>query len=143
MPVWMKRIRGVLGMGLLWGAVWGLVGGGLMEGLVDPAGRILDMWPQVLAIVGFIGGVGFAGAVMLRGERRGLGRSSFAEFGALGAAAGVVQGLIAMALVGAPALFLVVTITGSTLGGIASLAVARMAGRRELSSGASGGAITD
>lgn len=130
MPKWLRRIRGALGMGLLWGAVWAVVGGGLMEVVVDPEGKILDMWPQVLGMVGFLGGVIFSTLLGIAGGRRSFDEFSFREFAALGAVAGLLQGALAMVIVGAPALFIGITIAGSVVAASGSLAVARMGGSR-------------
>jgi hypothetical protein len=78
MTTWMRRVRGALGMGLCWAALWGLVGGFLMEGIFDRQGEIVDMWTQVLGIAGFLGGVLFSLLVSLAGRRRGLDAFSFA-----------------------------------------------------------------
>ena len=64
MTTWIRRLRGALGMGLLWALAWGFVGG-LIELTWNiwpgfPLGPLMDMWIQGLAIPGFIGGVQFA-----------------------------------------------------------------------------------
>ncbi len=46
MKEWLRGILGAVGMGLTWAAGWGLVGGGLMELLVDPTGSVVDVWPS-------------------------------------------------------------------------------------------------
>ena len=115
-----------------WGAGWAVVGGGLMEVFIDPHGTILDMWPQVLAVVGFLGGVIFSAMLGIVGGHRSFDEFSFREFAALGAVAGLLQGVFAIAIVGAPALFVGVTTLGSAVAAAGSLAVARMAGTRRL-----------
>lgn len=118
-------------MGLVWGVVWALVGGGLMEVFVDPRGRILDMWPQVLGIAGFLGGAAFSLVFGIAARRRSFDQLSLARFGALGAAAGVVVGAFLMTT-GAPALIIApaaLLCAGSASG---SLALARRAKERDL-----------
>ncbi len=132
MPHWLKRIRSALIMGLIWGAFWAIVGGFIMEGIIDPRGEIVDMWPQVLGIVGFMGGVIFSGAISLLAGRRGLNEFSFREFAGLGAVTGVLQGVVAMLMVGAPLLFLAVTTGVSALVAAGTLGVVRAAGRKPL-----------
>jgi D-alanyl-D-alanine carboxypeptidase len=132
-PHWLKRIRSALVVGLVWGGLWAIVGGGIMESFIDPQGDIVDMWPQVLGIVGFLGGVIFSGVISIMAGHRKLNEFSFAEFAGLGAVAGVLQGAAAMALVGAPALFIAITTVVSAVAATGSLAVARMAGRKQLS----------
>ena len=66
MTTWIRRLRGALGMGLLWALAWGFVGG-LIELTWNiwpgfPLGPLMDMWIQGLAIPGFIGGVLFGAA---------------------------------------------------------------------------------
>lgn len=47
MTGWLRRIRAAIGMGLIWGVGWAIVGGAIMEGIVDPHGRILGCgWPS-------------------------------------------------------------------------------------------------
>jgi hypothetical protein len=136
MRQWLRRIRGVLGMGLIW-AVGGLGVGGLIELLdnVLPGGLAMasavDMWPQTLAIVAFRRGVVFAIVLGLaRGHRR-FEDFSLAEFAAWGAVAGVVLGVLAVAM-GSGIGFAAVTTLLSAAGGASELALARMAERREL-----------
>lgn len=90
---WFKRARSVLGMGVIWALGWAIVGGGIMEGIVDPNGQILDMWPQTLAIPGFIVGVLFALLLWIKDGRRRFDELSLPGFTALGAAAGAVLGV--------------------------------------------------
>lgn len=97
MKSWLRRLRGAFGMGLTWAIGWAIVGGGIMEGIVDPHGRILDMWPQTLAIPGFIGGVVFAGLLWMAEGRRRFEELSLPRFGALGALVGVMLGGLAVA----------------------------------------------
>lgn len=55
----LKNIGGAIGLGLAWllaGAFIGLI---VFEGLVDPDGKIADIWPAVLGLPGFFGGVTF------------------------------------------------------------------------------------
>lgn len=97
MKSWFRRLRGALGMGFTWAIGWAIVGGGIMEGIVDPHGRILDMWPQTLAIPGFVGGVVFAGMLWMAEGRRRFDELSLPRFGALGALVGVLLGGLALA----------------------------------------------
>lgn len=131
----LRRLRGALVVGLVWGGAWAVVGGAIMEGIVDPRGAVVDMWPQLLGMVGFLGGVIFAGLVGLAGRRRSLDEFSHAEFAGLGALAGVLQGALAMLLFGAPALFTAVTLATSALAAVGSLGVVRWAGARRLAGG--------
>jgi hypothetical protein len=136
MPSWLKRVRGVVVMGLVWGAAWGVAGGAIMEGIVDPHGEILDMWPQTLAIVGFVGGVAFSTVLGLAARRRRFAELSLAQFAVWGAVAGLLQGAFATRF-GAPPAFIAFTAVVGVIAGCATLTVARMADeRRSLHAGA-------
>lgn len=131
MKPWLRRIRGALGMGLIWAVVWAIIGGGVMEAFVDPNGEILDMWPQVLGIAGFLGGTAFSIVFGIAAGRRRFDELSLARFGAWGAVAGVVVGAFLMTT-GAPAVIIApaaLLCAGSASG---SLALARRAKERAL-----------
>jgi hypothetical protein len=135
----LKRLRGALGMGLTWAVAWAVIGGGVMEGIVDPDGRILDMWPQTLAIPGFVGGVLFSGMLWVSAGRRRFEELSLSRFGILGGATGAVLGALAVALglaAGALPLWLrvaAIAAPATVLGAVSAagtLALARRAGQR-------------
>lgn len=84
MGKWLRRIRGALGMGVIWGATWSAAG-------MIPRwlfGFNTDVpFPIVFGVLGFVAGVTFAGIVVLTESRRSLGQVSpgrFAAWGALG-----------------------------------------------------------
>lgn len=143
MKQWFRRIRGALGMGLTWAMGWAIIGGGIMEGIVDPRGEILDMWPQTLAIPGFLLGVVFSMVLMVAERRRRFDELSLPRFASLGALAGVLLGTYAVATGAASTLPLLVRsamiIAPLTLlsaaSASASLALARYAERRQLANG--------
>lgn len=147
MSQWLRRIRAILVMGVIW-AIGGIGVGGLIE-LVDnvlPAAhgftRLVDMWPQTLAILAFPHGVVFAILLgVLRGHRR-FEELSLPQFAAWGALAGVALGAVAMAL-GAGIGFVAMTTLLSAVGGATSLQVARMAERRGLLGAAAPDARTE
>jgi hypothetical protein len=141
---WLRRIRAVVGMGLIW-AVGGLFLGGLIE-LLDnvlpaahPFTRLIDMWPQTLAILAFRRGVLFAVVLGIVGGRRRFEEFSLSEFAAWGAAAGLVLGAVAMAL-GAGVVFAGITTLLSAIAGAGSLVLARMAESRGLLGAGAGAA---
>ena len=91
-----RRLRGALGIGVMWGVLWAAIGLalGFIVGIVRPdqigpgegPGRIA----AVLGFVGFLSGLGFAGLVSLAERRRtihelSLGRAAL--WGLLGSAA--------------------------------------------------------
>lgn len=141
MTKWPRRVRAALGMGLLW-AVGGVAVAAVLETLdniapaTHPVTRLVDMWPQALAILGFFLGVIFAIVLGVVGRRRRFDEFSLGEFTAWGVLSGLVLGAVGMLAFGAGPLFLVITTLLSTIGGASSLVVARMAeGRGLLGSG--------
>ena len=96
MTTWIRRLRGALGMGLLWALAWGLVGGlieltwNLWPGF--PLGPLMDMWIQGLVIPGFIGGGLFALILGVAEHHRRYEELSPSRFALWGAAAGMLLG---------------------------------------------------
>lgn len=136
----LRRVRGALGMGVTWALTWAVVGGGIMEGIVDPNGEILDMWPQTLAIPGFVFGIAFSVLLAVAARRRRFDELSLSRFAAWGAGTGLLMGGLALAAGALPALapfwwraaVLVAPVTLlSTISSTGALAVARLATRRE------------
>ncbi len=148
MSLALRRIRGAVGMGLSWALVWAVVGGGIMELIVDPRGRILDMWPQTLAVPGFVCGAMFSLVLALGERRRRFDELSLLRFAAWGAVTGLLVGALALAAGAAPGvapLLRAAVILGpvtllSALSAPAILALARLAGRRESLGAAAAGA---
>ena len=93
MKKWMSGIRGAILMTVLWVIGWGLGFGGIME-LVDPDGKIQDVWPTLLAIPGFVGRILFA-ALLLNIERgSSFDHVSLVRFALWGAVTGAVLGVL-------------------------------------------------
>jgi hypothetical protein len=84
----------------------------------------VDMWPQTLAIPGFIGGVHFAVVLMIAARRQRSDQLSMPRFSALGAVAGLALGALAMAI-GAPVMFLGIMTFAGTVAAAGSLLLAR------------------
>ena len=139
---WLRRIRAALGMGLIWAAGGAGVGGvlelidNLFPGALSFIAKV-DMWPQLLAIPGFFGGVVFAMMLGIVGRRRRFDELSFPRFAAWGAAAGLLLGSLAVTI-GAPAAFIGITTLGSAIAAAGSLALARIAEKRELNTSPNG-----
>ena len=145
---WLRRIRGALGMGIVW-AIGGALIGGFIELLLNifsglEALHAVDMWPQTLAIPGFVGGVFFAIVLGIAGSRNksDMSMRQFAMWGALAGllfsgfllATGFMHGLVPSFLLRA-ALFVAPITLLSTGGAAASYALARRGDKRELSAG--------
>ena len=136
MTTWLRRARGVLGMGVAW-AIGGLGVAALIEGAdnITPGGiqaiHVIDMWPPVLLVAGFVGGVVFGTLLGVFGSRRRFEELSLPRFTALGAATGLLLAGVVVAT-GGPVFATAVMLASGTIGGAASLAVARVAERRGL-----------
>jgi hypothetical protein len=93
---WLRKLRGLLGVGLTWGLLWGAIGAaiGLVVGLLDPGAWTLANpvaeWALGLGVYGVVSGVGFGGLLSLgEGKRtlRDLSLRRVALWGVLGSAA--------------------------------------------------------
>ncbi len=139
MTKWLRRVRGVLGMGVAWG-IGGLGVAALIEGADNimpggiPAIHVVDMWPPLLLVAGVVGGVAFGTLLGIVGARHRFEELSLARFTTLGAVTGLLLAGVVVAT-GGPGLVAVVALAGGTVGGAASLAVARVAERRGLLGG--------
>jgi hypothetical protein len=132
----LRRIRGALGMGLIWGAAWGIAGS-LPRWLF---GIETDVpFPLVFGVLGFISGVTFSAVIALTEGRRSFDQLSIPRFASWGAVGGfLVSALFARAaslglgdvLVVAPTFAVACAACAS-----ASLAIARRAERLELPNG--------
>ena len=140
MKKWLRRIRGALGMGLIWAAGWAPVGV-LIGMIVDPDGSMDEMWVAVGAYAGFLGGVVFSAVLGMAAGRRRFDELSLSRVGAWGAVAGLLVGALPFAVgestTELPLWLLAVVVIGSItlLSGVSaagSLALARMAENRKV-----------
>ena len=121
MKKWMHGIRGVFLIVVLWVIGWGMGFGGIME-LIDPDGKIQDVWPTLLAVPGFIGGVLFAGLVTVGERGRDLDQISLLRCALWGGVTGIVLGLLTIPAEvgdvspGAAGMTAIATILGVTAG---------------------------
>ena len=93
MKKWMSGIRGAVVMIVLWVIGWGLGFGGIME-VVDPDGKIRDVWPTLLAIPGFIGGGIFSALLLIAERGRSFNEVPLFRFALWGAVTGIVLGIL-------------------------------------------------
>lgn len=127
MRKWLRRIRGAVVVGLTWAVAWGVIGGAVMELIVDPHGRIADIWPMVLGIPGFFGGLLFALVFSIAERRRRFEELSLPRFGAWGAIAGALLGGIGVVAFGLGAGIMIPLALLGAASASGSLALARRA----------------
>lgn len=106
MKSWLRRIRGVVGMGLTWAVGWALVGvligvaSTVLTGLPwDSFFEIFDAPLPALAVPGFFGGALFSAVLGIAGRRRRFDELSLPRFAAWGAVGGLLLSLIPATLV--------------------------------------------
>ncbi len=141
MKRWLRRIRGAVGMGLVWAAAWAPAGV-LLGMVVDPDGSMDEMWAAVGAYPRFLGGVAFSAVLAAAAGRRRLEPLSLPRVAAWGAAAGLLVGALPFALGAStterPPSLLLAAVTAGTIALLSaasaagSLALARRAEGREL-----------
>ena len=106
MKSWMRRIRGVVGMGLTWAFGWAVAGvligvsSLLLPGLPwDAFFEVFDAPLPALAVPGFFAGVFFSAVLGIAGRRRRFSELSLPRVAAWGALGGVLLTLFPFALV--------------------------------------------
>ena len=139
MTTWARRIRGAIGMGLVWGAAW--FGAGILLARVPSFKSDLPL-ALLFAPLGFVTGIIFSGILTGVEGRHGFQGASLSRFAGWGAASGLLLSgifVVGAALRGAALWgeFLVFGPPLAIAGAICaagSLAVARRVQRRELPS---------
>lgn len=135
MAQWLRRARGALGLGLVWAVGMGCVGGvielvdNIAPGLL-PFASAVDMWPQTLAIPGFLGGALFGIVLGISQRSRRFEELSLPGFAISGGVGGAVLGALGCAL-GAPLAFIPIAAVVSAGAATGSLAFARLAQSRQ------------
>jgi hypothetical protein len=129
----LRRIRGAIGMGLIWGAAWGVAGTMLA---VVTRFKADAPFPLIFGVLGFIAGVIFSAILALTEGRRSFDQMSLPRFAVWGATGGLLlSAVFAKAasldwgdvLAIAPTFAVACAVCAS-----GSLAIARRAGPREL-----------
>lgn len=102
MSGWLRRLKGAIGMGLFWAAS-GFAAGGVIELIhniwPNPIGAAVDIWPMMLAVPGFLGGLGFSAVLAIAGRRRRFDELSLRSFALLGAAGGILASFVPAILI--------------------------------------------
>ncbi len=128
MSLWLQRMRGAVGMGLLWAAAW--FGAGLALLLVVGVDAADVPFPLGFGMLGFFAGVCFSGVLVVAEGRRRFEQMSLPRFAGWGAVGGVLFSVVFAGLAGlAGALPVLATVFGLAGAGSAAgtLVVARMA----------------
>ena len=106
MNKWLRRMRGAVGMGLVWAAGWAVAGvligvsSILLPGLPwDSFFQVFDAPLPAMAIPGFFGGVFFSMVLGIAGRHRRFSELSLPRFAAWGALGGLLLILFPFALV--------------------------------------------
>lgn len=106
MDGWLRRIRGALGLGVVWAGAWAVAGvligvtSLVLPGLPwDAFFEFFDAPLPALGVPGFIGGVLFSAVLGVAGRRRRFDELSLPRFAAWGAVGGVLLALLPAALV--------------------------------------------
>ena len=103
--MWLRRIRGAIGMGITWAIVWGVAGLGIGAlSLVTPwlpwdaFFRRFDAPLPALAVPGFVGGMLFSLVLGIAARNRRFEELSLRNFTAWGAVGGILLGLVPVTL---------------------------------------------
>jgi hypothetical protein len=88
MKKWLRRIRGAIGMGLIWALAW--FGAGIALLLVVGFGAADVPFPLGFGMLGFFAGVTFSVVLVILEGRRGFDQLSLPRFAAWGAAGGLL-----------------------------------------------------
>ena len=141
MGTWLRRIRGAIGMGIMWAAAWGAAGS--VPRWVFGVNTDAPL-PLIFGLFGFIAGIVFSAVLALTEGSRKFDEMSLPRFAGWGALSGLVLSAIfaragslgwgdVLALT--PALVIASAVSAS-----GSLAMARRAARKELPEGRGNGA---
>jgi len=128
----MRRVRGAIGMGLVWASAWFGAGMAMAIGLFVMTGTIgADVpYPLFFGLLGFLGGVTFSGVLRLVEGRRRFDELSLPRFAGWGGAGGAMLAVGLTAVTGIvevmPLLAVVFGLSGAICAG-GSLVLARKA----------------
>ena len=128
MTNWLRRIRGAVGMGLIWGAVWA-AGGALKAVDIGSLREMHAPWvgPPIGFFPGFVGGLIFSALIAFAAPRS-LHELSVARAGSLGAVVGFLLGFLPLAINAPPAEFPVWLVAFVVIGSMTLMGVVSGAG---------------
>lgn len=133
MKKWLRRLRGAIGLGLVWAAAWFAAGMVLL--LVVGVGAADVPFPLFFGLLGFLAGATFSGILGIFARRRRFDEMSLPRFAGWGALGGLLlSGIVALAA-GPGAELLVLGPVFAAAGAISAagtLALARRAEERAL-----------
>lgn len=105
--LWLKQLRGAIGTGLTWAAIWAVGGLAIGVGSVllpflpwDQFFAVFDAPLPALAIPGFVGGVLFSAVLRVAGRRTRFADLSMTRFAAWGAIGGLLLTGVPVLLIG-------------------------------------------
>lgn len=140
----LRRVRGAFGMGISWAAV-GFTVGAVIELIhniwPNPIGSAVDIWPAMLAVPGFLGGLGFSVVLTIAARQRRFDELSMGRFALLGATGGLIASLLPAALLARTSAFPMMGILlelagpfaiGGAIAASGTLAIARLSEDQDL-----------
>lgn len=132
MSKWVRRIRGAVGMGLIWGMAW--FAAGMILLFIVGFGAADVPFPLFFGLLGFLAGVIFAAILGIVEGRRRFDQMSIPRFAIWGGVGGFLLAAVMAVIVGATVFPVLAPIFALSGAGCAagSLALARMAEDRQL-----------
>lgn len=129
LATWLRRVRGALGIALVWGVGWAAVGS-LKAVLVDPKGSMDALWlgPPIGIFPGFVGGLIFSVVLAIAAAPRRLHELSLARVAAGGAMVGCLLGCLPLAINKPPAEFPVWVVAAVVIGSLTLMGAVSAAG---------------
>ena len=127
MSKWLRRLRGAIGMGLIWAMAW--FAAGLILLLIVGVGAADVPFPLLFALLGFLAGVTSSGILGMAEGGRGFDQMSLRRFAAWGGVGGLLLSVVMAAALGwdaFPVLGPIFALSGAGCAA-ASLALARKA----------------